>query len=96
MMIKEQNFCCLFGSVRLYTKAKVTLNMPLLAQRGGRSIDVPICNLCTIRRWVINATPQPPIAWKRAPVPIVEEVGWVPRLVLIGTEKRKFLVPVGV
>jgi len=96
MMIKEQNFCCLFGSVRLCTKAKVTLNMPLLAQRGGRSIDLPIFNLCSIKRWVINATHQQPITWKRIPVPIVEEVGWVPRLVLIGTKKRKFLVPIGV
>jgi hypothetical protein len=86
MMIKEQNFCCLFGSVRLYTKAKVTLNMPLQAQRGGRSIDLPIFNLCTIRGWAISATPQPPITWERAPVPIVEEAGWVARLVLIGKE----------
>jgi len=96
MMINEQNFCCLFGSVRLYIKAKVALNMPLLAQRGGRSIDLPNFSLCTIRRWVINATPQPPITWKRAPVPIVEEVRWAARLILIGTEKRKFLVPIGV
>jgi len=29
--------------------------MPMQAQRGGRGIAVPICNLGTGRGWVVNA-----------------------------------------
>jgi hypothetical protein len=96
MIIKEQNFVAFLVLLDYIQRQRSPYKMTVQAQRGGRCVDLPISNLCTIRGWVINATPQPPIAWKRAPIPNVKEAWWIPRLVLIGMGKIKSLVPIGV
>jgi hypothetical protein len=46
-----------------------------------------IPNLGARGKYVANAIPRPLHPRGRAPVPVVEDAGWVPRLVLMGIDK---------
>jgi hypothetical protein len=67
--------------------------MLMHAQRGGRGLALPTFNLGARRVWEVNAMPWLPYVPERALVHIVEEVEWVPELIWMGMEKRKYFAP---
>jgi len=65
----------------------------LFRHRGGRGIAILILNLSARWRWVINTMPWPFFHWERAPIPFVQNADWAKGLVLVGLDKRRYLVP---
>ena len=59
------------------------------AERGTKSIAPLILNLATKLRWVVSYTLRALYLWEKAPVPIIQEVGWLQnRLGSLGEEKK--------
>jgi hypothetical protein len=68
-------------------KVKFTIEQPMKAQRGSRGISLLFSfNLGARSGWVISATLWLLYSWKRDPVPIVKEAGWIPGQVWMGAE----------
>ena len=65
-------------------KAKVTLLRIMKIQRGGRGIVLPYTSSAFERDWWSAPRPNRFTPPERDPVPIVEEAGWVLRLVWTG------------
>jgi len=80
-------------------KIKVTLVQALrlctghTAYRGSRGIALLFHDHCTRRGWGVRVTPRPLFNPGKDPVPIVQEVVWVPGPVWTGAEN---LAPTGI
>jgi hypothetical protein len=66
------------------------------AQWVNRGIALLILNLGVRLAEVVNATPRPIYPPAGAPVPIVQDAGWVPGPGWTGMEKRKLLTVTGI
>jgi hypothetical protein len=64
--------------IKYDVKVKWSRYKPDVAQTVGRGIALLIHDLGTRRRWVVSSTPRPHFTPGIDPVPIVQEVGWVP------------------
>jgi len=61
---------------------------PGVAQRVGRGIALLFHDRGTRRWWVVSSMPRPHFTPGKDPVPILQEVGWVPGPVLTGEKSR--------
>ena len=76
--------------IQVYIKKKVKWSRyrPGVAQRVGRGIALFFHDRGTRRWWVVSSTPRPHFTPGKDPVPILQEVGWVPGPVWKGGKSR--------
>jgi hypothetical protein len=79
--MKKSEICSTFWAIedkRYNVKVKFTLEQAVKAQKVSRGI--------ARWEWVVNATPRPLYPRERQPVPIIQDAGWAPWAVWMGTE----------
>ena len=67
---------------------------PVWSQRVGRGIALLFHDRGTRRGWVVSSTPQPHFMPGKDSVPILQEAGWAPGPVWMGTKSHRHRVSI--